>query len=361
MPLPDIERRLDRIEQLLKQRWLLQQSFRLLQIVIIPVLLGYLAYAVNNASNRIAVAQLSQTERFAAMQLSHSERVAEKQIELEYTKIYFENIFSANDVKTKRALDLLIALAKTSPGGARVAESLVEFVRNDTTQSAEIRQQATTIAEEIQTYTIAKRIARSTIYSDRSLTFYCSCPFESVGASSNAIDTSECDLGSSDDIRAGRMEWEHIVPVSYFGSSLACWQGEGCENVTGRRCCDEVNARFQTFAGDLHNIVPAVGVINAARGSLSYGEIRGESRRFGDCDIEINAESRLVEPPPHIRGDVARIWLFMRDVYRIPDPYSGYEAMLREWHKSDPVDEWERERNRRIAAIQGRLNHWVTD
>ena len=40
----------------------------------------------------------------------------------------------------------------------------------------------------------------------------------------------------------------------------------------------------------------------------------------------------------------------------IPD---DYEAMLREWHLSDPPDEWERERNSLIEDEQGNRNTFI--
>jgi endonuclease I len=40
----------------------------------------------------------------------------------------------------------------------------------------------------------------------------------------------------------------------------------------------------------------------------------------------------------------------------IPD---DYEEMLREWHLSDPPDEWERDRNSLIEDVQGNRNPFI--
>jgi deoxyribonuclease-1 len=41
--------------------------------------------------------------------------------------------------------------------------------------------------------------------------------------------------------------------------------------------------------------------------------IEGEQRQFGACDVEI--AERKIEPRPEIRGDIARIYLYMEASY----------------------------------------------
>jgi deoxyribonuclease-1 len=59
----------------------------------------------------------------------------------------------------------------------------------------------------------------------------------------------------------------------------------------------------------MYNLVPAVGEINALRSNYSFGIIPGERREFGECDMEI--KNRKAEPPPNVRGDIARIYFYM--------------------------------------------------
>jgi len=65
----------------------------------------------------------------------------------------------------------------------------------------------------------------------------------------------------------------------------------------------------------------------------------------------------VVEPPPSRRGDIARVYLYMHHVYgesvRLTE---AEERRFEKWHAEDPPTEWERERNRRIARIQGTGN-----
>jgi deoxyribonuclease-1 len=86
--------------------------------------------------------------------------------------------------------------------------------------------------------------------------------------------------------------------------------------------------------------------------------IEGEAREFGACDIEI--ADRTIEPRPAIRGDIARIYLYMDSVYPGRGILSEKNRPLFEaWNREDPVDAWECERDRRIAALQGNHNPFV--
>jgi deoxyribonuclease I len=77
------------------------------------------------------------------------------------------------------------------------------------------------------------------------------------------------------------------------------------------------------------------------------------------CDIEI--ENRKVEPRPEIRGDIARTYMYMEQAY----PGHGIisqsnQKLFAAWDRLDPVDDWERERARRIEAIQGNQNPFIS-
>ncbi len=86
--------------------------------------------------------------------------------------------------------------------------------------------------------------------------------------------------------------------------------------------------------------------------------IDGEARRYGTCDFEVDFKGKLAEPMPSVRGDIARIYFYMRDQYGIR--LSKQQTRLLEaWAKSDPVDEVERHRDQRIIEIQGNGNPYV--
>lgn len=196
------------------------------------------------------------------------------------------------------------------------------------------------------------------IHADHRIDFYCGCGFDK---SRRKIDTRECGYKIQEDrTRGGRIEAEHVIPASWFGKPRACWNERNCRNdrgelVDGRDCCLATDESFVQAHNDLHNLQPAIGELNKHRGSYPFGEIRGESREYGSCDFEVE---RSVEPPPGVRGDIARTAFYMRDRYGV-ELRGNQVRMLEQWAKADPVDQWERQRNERIAHKQGVSNPYI--
>jgi deoxyribonuclease-1 len=204
-------------------------------------------------------------------------------------------------------------------------------------------------------FSTAKKKALNIVYKDHHTTLYCGCGFDD----SKALDPSECGYQPrNDNVRAHRIEWEHIVPASRFGQHLECWHTghELCvksdgTTYKGRKCCSKkgVDDRFRKMEADLHNLAPAIGELNADRSNHPFGDIPGEDRLYGACDFEV--KNGVAEPAESIRGDVARVYLYMADVHGMELSQTD-RARFMQWHQADPPDEWERERNRRIKGIQ---------
>ena len=142
---------------------------------------------------------------------------------------------------------------------------------------------------------------------------------------------------------------EHVYPMGWVSRALRCGD---------RQACRRESARFNVIESDMHNMYPARKDLNRARGSYPFREIRGERRVERGCDLEIDHRARVVEPRPAVRGDIARSMLYMADRYDLKI-YERQRRLLLEWHRDDPVDDAERERNRHIARIQGQRNHWI--
>ena len=109
---------------------------------------------------------------------------------------------------------------------------------------------------------------------------------------------------------------------------------------------------------DMFNLFPAIGEVNGLRSNYPMTIIEGEERQFGKCDVEI--KRRRVEPREEVRGEIARTYMYMDSVY----PGKGIiskknRSMFEEWNRSDPVDEWECERAKKIEKIQGNRNEVV--
>jgi deoxyribonuclease-1 len=115
---------------------------------------------------------------------------------------------------------------------------------------------------------------------------------------------------------------------------------------------------FRYMEADLYNLQPAIGEVNWLRSNYSMEMIPGDKRDFGACDVRI--ENRKIQPRPEIRGDIARTYMYMDWAY----PGHGIisrsnQKLFDAWDKEDPVDDWERERARRIEAIQGNRNPFI--
>lgn len=210
----------------------------------------------------------------------------------------------------------------------------------------------------------AKRALEDRVYRDHRIEIYCGCAFDR----DRRLEVESCGYRPRrrDGPREHRIEWEHMVPVDRFGRGRPCWRGETCTGgVHGRACCTRTlehggDAEVRAMEGDLHNLAPAVGALNAERSDREYGEVPGEPREHGRCDFEIDRQHRhgSIEPPANVRGDVARAWLYMAIEYGV-GLTDEERARMEAWHRADPVDAWERERDARIAEIQGNHNPYV--
>jgi deoxyribonuclease-1 len=213
--------------------------------------------------------------------------------------------------------------------------------------------------------------------------------------------------------RAKQMEWEHVVPASFFGHTFPQWANgdEQCistprkmrkckrlsavelssvasepkcttdpatgvqtctsndiscetymsspKTYNGRRCLTKVSDEYSLMQADMHNLYPAIGEVNGFRSNYPMSVITGEAREFGKCDAEI--KDKKFEPRNEVRGDIARTHFYMQDAYTDHMPFtSEMSEMLEQWDKLDPVDTWECERNNKIAALQGNTNDFVS-
>jgi deoxyribonuclease-1 len=191
--------------------------------------------------------------------------------------------------------------------------------------------------------------------------FYCGCAY--VG---NEVELASCGYQpKKDPDRAKRLEWEHVVPAEAFGQSFSEWR-EGHSSCVdskgkafkGRNCARKMATFFRHMEADLYNLQPAIGEVNWLRSNYSMEMIPGEKREFGACDVEI--ENRKIEPRPEIRGDIARTYMYMEWAYPGHGVLSrSNQKLFAAWDKEDPVDDWERERARRIEAIQGNRNPFI--
>ncbi len=190
-----------------------------------------------------------------------------------------------------------------------------------------------------------------TVYQDNPISFYCGCRYTSQGAKLTP-DWASCGFQPRKNAqRAARIEWEHVVPAWAFGHQLQCWQ-EG-----GREACRK-DPQFRRMEADLHNLVPAIGEVNGDRSNFRFAMLEGESRLYGQCDMEVDFRQRKVEPPLNRRGDIARTYFYMQQRYGLSISRQQ-QQLFSAWDKQDPLDAWELERHQRISILQGNANSFI--
>lgn len=207
-----------------------------------------------------------------------------------------------------------------------------------------------------QTFDQARKDLRQEVYFDQNDEgdFYCECAWQWTGESGGQLDPQSCGYQiRAQPTRAERTEWEHVVPASVFGQTRQCWRDGGREN------CHRTDAIFNAMEADMHNIVPALGEINADRSNYHFDEIAGDPYEYGACEFEVDSRLRIAEPRDDVKGQIARIYFYMHQRYGLVFP-EALQRRYMQWNALYPVTEWEVERDRRVARVMGHSNPFVT-
>ncbi|MFB4390510.1 MULTISPECIES: endonuclease [unclassified Pseudomonas] len=208
------------------------------------------------------------------------------------------------------------------------------------------------------TFSEAKVVAKQKVYLDQANSalgdLYCGCKWTWVGKSGGRIDPASCGYETrKQQSRAERTEWEHIVPAWTLGHQRQCWKHGGREN-----CVDD-DPVFRAMEANLFNLYPAVGEVNGDRSNFNFGMVGNVGPQYGQCKTRVDFNQKAAEPRDEVKGLVARTSFYMFDRYNL-SMSRQQQQLLMAWDKQYPVTPWERERDRRIAAIMGHSNPFVT-
>ena len=112
--------------------------------------------------------------------------------------------------------------------------------------------------------------------------------------------------------------------------------------------------------GDLHILYPALMEVNSTRGNHPYGKVeRVISQACEEAALGKDERGQTVfEPADDVKGDVARATFYFSTRYGLKIR-KNQEEVLRQWHKNDPVDNFEKWRNHKVFQIQHIRNPFV--
>ena len=197
----------------------------------------------------------------------------------------------------------------------------------------------------------------SKIYGHKNTTFYCHCKYQrkSVELKSCKVKTKKFKK------RKSRIEWEHVVPAHAFGQSFPEWRNHRkyCpKGKSARKCTAKMNKLFKEMEGNLFNLVPTVGAINAIRSNYSFIEFDSDQEEL--CLNGLRLKDRKVTPPSNKKGDIARIYFYMNARYPGRGIISNKNKKLyKRWNFEDPVTTEECQIESKKATIQGHHNKFV--
>ncbi len=120
--------------------------------------------------------------------------------------------------------------------------------------------------------------------------------------------------------------------------------------------------------GDLHHLYPTDSRHNSSRGNFRFAEVTTETKQMSCAQNKygkvaapqgISADDSIFyEPPAAHKGNVARALFYFSVRYAI-EITDIEEYFLRKWHREDPIDQFEVERNQMIFEIQGNRNPFI--
>ncbi len=118
---------------------------------------------------------------------------------------------------------------------------------------------------------------------------------------------------------------------------------------------------------DLHHIRPDENKTNNDRGNKRFGNVSSGSASTGNLSGDVGGtySGSYFEPNDNVKGDVARIVLYMWIRWgsswgcdNVTEVFQSVDVLL-EWCALDPVDTWEMGRNEVVYAIQGNRNVFI--
>jgi endonuclease I len=174
--------------------------------------------------------------------------------------------------------------------------------------------------------------------------------------------------------------YSETVPYNFANNSTGVVTNINCEHTIPQSWFKET-VRMRS---DMHHLYPTFIQWNSNRGSDPFAEIPDSQTRLWmrleksqssipatNIDEYSEDTNSQFEPREDHKGNLARTAFYFYTMHAgQPDLVAtGHNSIssladlntLYQWHLADPVDDHERERNRRVAASQGNYNPYITD
>lgn len=170
------------------------------------------------------------------------------------------------------------------------------------------------------------------------------------------VDTKSCSVQEDNET----MRWMQIVPDTFYGRYKACMIEKPCINVFTKEpfgsplCCRRIDPQYRAMEADLFNLVPVVTSLAVLQKGRIFGEVKTATERLGDVKFDEN----YIEPPAKVKGNVARVYLYMQERYGL-DLTQKQRRLFLKWHKEDRADDKECKLAKTFQKIQGGVNPWL--
>lgn len=155
-----------------------------------------------------------------------------------------------------------------------------------------------------------------------------------------------------------------FTDIDNFDGTIECvYTGRQMQNITSIPNANNMNTEHTwpqsqgatgTAKSDIHHLFITDSKANSVRGSYPFGWVTNPDwEQGGSC-----RGGKKFQPRPCHRGNVARAIFYFAIRYN-KRVHASQEAALRQWHKDDPVDEAERNRNDAVFKYQRNRNPFV--
>lgn len=175
----------------------------------------------------------------------------------------------------------------------------------------------------------------------------------------------------------------------YYNTQVFYYTGKGTapSGMNKEHCCPQ--SWFKSTGGcysDLFNVMPSESNANSSKSNYPVGVVNPNNVKYSNPHMKVGPSATkeytgsVFEPCDEFKGDFARIYLYVATCYdqaawgekssaidevcafskeAYPTIRPAFINLLLQWHRQDPVDEWEIGRNERVYKEQNNRNPFI--